>query len=124
MTSQSAKKPAGKTQAAVKKSVSARKTKAPAATGAAAGIAFDAILSAVRMRVPKAAFAEAQAFVGEFYRRMAEDEFPQHTPEVWAALALDLLEFARRRKPGTASVRVFNPTAKANGWESACEDGK
>ena len=119
MTSESAKKPARKTQAAVKKSVSARSPRTAPPPADDAGQALAPILAAVRGRVPRAAQAEALAFVGEFYRRMAEDEFPQHTPEVWAALALDLLEFARRRKPGTACVRVFNPTARANGWESA-----
>src|SRR5690606_9367347 len=45
-------------------------------------------------------------------------ELPLHTPEGWAALAMDLLDFARRRKPGTAILRLFNPSLKTHGWES------
>ena len=49
---------------------------------------------------------------------MEEDEYPHHSPEAWAALACDMLDFARVRKPGAANVRVFNASLKNNGWES------
>ena len=49
---------------------------------------------------------------------MEDDEYPHHSPEAWAALACDMLDFARVRKPGTANVRVFNASLKGNGWES------
>ena len=88
----------------------------PVETGARASI--DPILAAVRKRVPKAAQQEAAAFARAFYRRMDIDEYAQHGAEGWAALALGVLEFARRRKPGSASVRLFNPTLKEHGWES------
>ena len=89
---------------------------APVETGARASI--DPILSAVRKQVPKAAQQEAAAFAGAFYRRMDGDEYAQHGPDGWAALALGVLEFARRRRPGTACVRLFNPTLREHGWES------
>jgi glutamate dehydrogenase len=85
-------------------------------TGARASI--DPILTAVRKRVPKAAQQEAAAFASAFYRRMDTDEYAQHGADGWAALALGVLEFARRRKPGSACVRLFNPTLKEHGWES------
>src|SRR5690606_35217587 len=53
-----------------------------------------------------------------FYKRMSEDELPQHSAEAWAALAADFLDFARVRKPGAALVRMFNPSMKTHGWES------
>ena len=68
MTSESAKKPARKTQAAVKKSVSARSPRTAPPPADDAGQALAPILAAVRGRVPRAAQAEALAFVGEFYR--------------------------------------------------------
>jgi len=81
--------------------------------------ALDAILAAVTATTDSTQHNNASAFTNAFYRRMSEDESPLHTPDEWAALALDLLNFARKRKPGTANVRVFNPTLKTHGWESA-----
>ncbi|WP_343124846.1 NAD-glutamate dehydrogenase [Lysobacter antibioticus] len=72
----------------------------------------------MRKRLPKARHAEAEAFAQAFYKRMSGDELPQHPAEGWAALAADFLDFARDRKPGSALVRLFNPTLKAQGWES------
>ncbi|HSX64844.1 MAG TPA: NAD-glutamate dehydrogenase, partial [Pseudoxanthomonas sp.] len=79
---------------------------------------LEPIFAAIRKRVPSARHAEARAFAEAFYKRMEADEYPHHSPEGWAAIACDMLDFARVRKPGTASVRVFNASQKANGWES------
>jgi glutamate dehydrogenase len=76
------------------------------------------VLAALAKRVPKARLAEAQAFATAFYRRMDADEYAQHGADGWAALAADMLEFARQRKRGTASVRLFNPSLAVHGWES------
>ncbi|MCA1713617.1 MAG: NAD-glutamate dehydrogenase, partial [Gammaproteobacteria bacterium] len=76
------------------------------------------ILDALRKRVPKGQQAQAAAFAQTFYRRMSEDEFPQHSADGWAALAGDILDFASKRKPGTANVRLFNANRKQHGWES------
>ncbi|WP_238394509.1 NAD-glutamate dehydrogenase [Pseudoxanthomonas wuyuanensis] len=85
---------------------------------AAPSFSLEPIFAAIRKRVPSARHAETRAFAEAFYKRMEADEFPHHSPEGWAAIACDMLDFARTRKPGTASVRVFNATHKANGWES------
>ncbi len=50
---------------------------------------------------------------------MSQEEFAQHGADGWAALGADMLEFARSRKRGKANVRLFNPTLKEHGWESA-----
>ncbi|QNP40826.1 NAD-glutamate dehydrogenase [Lysobacter solisilvae (ex Woo and Kim 2022)] len=82
-------------------------------------VSLEPILAAMRKRLPKARHAEGEAFINEFYGRMSEDELPQHSADGWAALAVDFLDFARARKPGTALVRLFNSTLKSHGWESA-----
>nr|WP_246109195.1 NAD-glutamate dehydrogenase domain-containing protein [Vulcaniibacterium gelatinicum] len=87
-----------------------------ASAAPAAGFSLKPILDALQGRVPKARLDEARTFVQAFYKRMSEDEFPQHSAEGWAALAADMLEFARLRKPGTANVRLFNPQGLR--WES------
>ncbi len=91
-----------------------------AASRAAEGDALllEPVYAALRKQLPKTRQAEAIAFAGLFYRRMQEDEFPLHGPEGWAALANDMLEFARVRKPATANIRVFNATLKTHGWDS------
>ena len=85
---------------------------------AANGFSLEPVHAALRKRYAAGAQAEAVAFAQAFYKRMEADEFPHHSAAEWAALAADTLEFARQRKAGKANVRVFNPTLKANGWES------
>ncbi len=119
-----------KTTSKVEKNVG-RKVARPAATDAPArraparsraihgdNVSIAPILAALRKRVPKGRQAQAEAFAKAFYVRMGADEVVKHSADGWAALANDFLELARKRKPGTAEVRVFNATAKANGWES------
>ncbi|MFZ5637236.1 MAG: NAD-glutamate dehydrogenase [Pseudomonadota bacterium] len=79
---------------------------------------LDPVFQAIRKRAAKGGQDDASAFADAFYRRMTEDELPLHGAEGWAALANDFLEFARVRKPGSASVRLFNPTLAKHGWES------
>ncbi|WP_425414737.1 NAD-glutamate dehydrogenase [Pseudoxanthomonas dokdonensis] len=68
--------------------------------------------------MPAARQEEAKAFTTSFYKRMEDDEYPNHPPQSWAAIASEMLAFARVRKPGAANVRVFNPSLKQDGWES------
>ncbi|MGY4516122.1 NAD-specific glutamate dehydrogenase [Lysobacter sp. HA18] len=79
----------------------------------------DQIVAALSATLPKAQQALAESFARVFYKRMTTDEFPQHSPQAWAALAAGFVEFMRTRKPGTTLVRLFNPTLRTNGWESA-----
>ncbi|UNK41291.1 NAD-glutamate dehydrogenase [Luteimonas sp. S4-F44] len=90
----------------------------PAPSRPAGASLLDPIFAAVRRRTGKAAARGADAFAQGFYRRMTEDEIPLHSADGWAALAADLFEFAARRKPGTANVRLFNPAQDSHGWES------
>ncbi|WP_084499971.1 NAD-glutamate dehydrogenase domain-containing protein [Luteimonas mephitis] len=79
---------------------------------------LDPIFQAVRKRAGKARQDDAIAFADAFYHRLTADELPLHSPDGWAALATDFLDFARSRKRGTANVRLFNPNMKQHGWES------
>src|SRR5690606_24408910 len=102
-------------------SMNAAKKKPRPATGkksARGRTSIEPILEALRKRAPKAMQAQAEAFAKAFYVRMSDDEIVQHSAEGWANLAWDFLEQARKRKPGTAEVRVFNASLEGNGWES------
>ena len=61
---------------------------------------------------------EAQAFARRLYERVADKDLAAASAEQRAAEALSLLAFARRRLPGVAKVRVFNPTTAEHGFES------
>ena len=87
-------------------------------TQIAGDVAPKPIMAALAKRVPKTRLSEAQAFAKVFYRRMDPDEYAQHGADGWAALAADMLEFARVRKPGKPLVRLFNANLKQHGWES------
>ncbi len=108
-----------KSQNSAAKSVNTKSKQAvKQSSGTGSGLSLEPVFAALRKRYPAAAQAQAVAFASAFYKRMEEDEFKQHSPEDWAVLAAGMLEFARNRKPGKANVRVFNPTLKADGWES------
>ncbi|MDR2960642.1 MAG: NAD-glutamate dehydrogenase, partial [Stenotrophomonas sp.] len=107
-----------KPQKTAAKTVKNKTKPAESEVAVTAGFSLEPVYTALRKRYPAAAQAEAVAFATGFYKRMESDEFPHHSAEEWAALAAETLEFARARKAGKANVRVFNPTAKANGWES------
>ena len=111
-----------------RKKIPARATPAKAgATGAKAGERraaardsklLDPVLAAVRKRVGKAGGDDATAFAAAFYQRMGDDEVGLHAADGWAALATGFLDFIGKRKPGSASVRLFNPTLAGEGWET------
>nr|WP_095209028.1 NAD-glutamate dehydrogenase domain-containing protein [Luteimonas sp. JM171] len=116
----SRKSPARKPTAASK---AAKKSPARTARAAKAGKASRSarlapIFSAIRSLAGKERQEDASLFAKAFYHRLTDDELPLHTPEAWAALANDFLDFARKRKPGTANVRLFNPSRETHGWES------
>jgi len=79
---------------------------------------LEAIFNAITARAGNTTATDASAFAAAFYRRMAADDLALRGVDDWAALACEMLEFAHKRKPGTALVRIFNPGAD-NGWDSS-----
>ena len=63
--------------------------------------------------------ATAREFAAALYERLSPGEIAMHSPKHWAGLAKDFQAFMATRKPGRASIRVFNPDAKKNGWSIA-----
>ena len=57
-------------------------------------------------------------FARRLFGRVADKDLAAASVEQRAAVALGLLAFARRRLPGIAKVRVFNPTDDSDGFES------
>jgi glutamate dehydrogenase len=61
---------------------------------------------------------ETAQFAHRLYQRVADKDLRAAPVEQRAAAAACLLAFARRRLPGVAKVRVFNPTPADHGFES------
>jgi glutamate dehydrogenase len=61
---------------------------------------------------------QAATFARRLYSRVADKDLAAAPAEQRAAAAMALLAFARRRLPGIAKVRVFNPSVQDHGFES------
>ncbi len=70
-------------------------------------------------RGTRGAAAPLAAFVKDYYRGVDESDLRATAPEALAAAAAGHLRFGATRKPGQALVRVFNPSAARDGWDSA-----
>jgi len=90
----------------------------PVSPAPGADAQLGAVLDALRRSVPSDLAHDAELFARAFYARMEPDEYDTRSPEAWAALARGYLEFLRQRAPGTAALRIFNPTLEQHGWES------
>ena len=76
---------------------------------------LDAICAAA---LGSAGSEEAAQFARRLFERVADKDLAAAPSEQRAAAATTLLAFARRRLPGIAKVRVFNPTIADQGFES------
>jgi glutamate dehydrogenase len=61
---------------------------------------------------------ETQAFAGHFFRHVPADDISSRESVEWARIALYMFEFVRQRKPNAAKIRVFNPQAAQDGFDS------
>jgi glutamate dehydrogenase len=74
--------------------------------------------SLLRRRLPGAAGEEATRFLAHWAAGVPDEDLAARSPEDVAGAALSLLDHARHRAPGQASVRVLNPRPEAEGWRS------
>jgi glutamate dehydrogenase len=79
---------------------------------------LEAVLHALKERLPAPRHKDAQALAEVFCRRIPEGDFASRTPADWAALLAGMLEFIRDRKPDTPKARIFNPVPGDGGWDS------
>ncbi len=57
-------------------------------------------------------------FVERYYRHTPLDELTSRDAETFAGVAHSHLVLARTRPPGTANVRVYNPSTESDGWSN------
>jgi len=58
-------------------------------------------------------------YVDQFFRRVPIEDLVLMDPQTLAAMVAGQLELMKKRQPGEIVVRVFNPRAETDGWESA-----
>ncbi len=60
----------------------------------------------------------AGEFLQAYYRRLPFSDIAAYSDKNLAGQALGFLDFAKTRRRGRPLIRVFNPSAKDDGWES------
>ena len=80
---------------------------------------MDQILRFVGGRIERARGAQVESFVRQFYANVPFADIAQESPEDLFCAALSLWQFAHKRQPGVAKVRVFNPHQDEHGWRSS-----
>ncbi len=79
---------------------------------------IEGVCERVRAHLTDGAAARAEAFIRQYYRWGSPDDLEERTPENLYGAALAHFEFARHRRPGETKVRVYNPSAGEDGWQS------
>ena len=79
---------------------------------------LDGVMALVRAKVGGAKGATLEAFVRQYYGQVDPADLDERTADDLYGAALSHWNFARRREPGRARVRAFNPTVEEHGWQS------
>jgi glutamate dehydrogenase len=80
---------------------------------------IDDVCSRVREKLEDDEAQHVEEFVRQYYRRVPPDDLVGRSElDVYGA-ALAHWNFLRRRAPGEAKVRVYNPQFEQHGWQSA-----
>jgi len=76
------------------------------------------ILALVAARVAAADRATIEELVRRYYGQVDPEDLALRQPADLYGAALSHWSFARKREPGRAKVRVFNPSIEEHGWQS------
>ncbi|HEV2300990.1 MAG TPA: NAD-glutamate dehydrogenase domain-containing protein, partial [Stellaceae bacterium] len=60
----------------------------------------------------------AKRVIAEFYEHVPPADVAERSPRELCGAALALLDFAKRRRPGKAKIRAYNPDPADDGWSS------
>ena len=78
----------------------------------------DEVLGLVQTRLMGAQRDTLERFVARYFGQVDPEDLEERAPADLYGAALSHWNFARRRTPGQARVRVFNPTIDEHGWQS------
>jgi glutamate dehydrogenase len=79
---------------------------------------LEEVLKLVQAKVPAAQRNTIAAFVQRYYGQVDPEDLAERAPADLYGAALSHWNFARRRDPVHARVRVFNPSIEEHGWQS------
>ena len=79
---------------------------------------IEQVLALVREKLPAESRGPVEAFVRAYFRQVDPEDLAERAPADLYGAALSHWNFARKREPGNARVRVFNPTIEEHGWQS------
>ena len=80
---------------------------------------IESVCARVRERLGEDEAPHAEEFVRQYYRRVPPEDLADLDPLDLYGAALAHWSFARKRAPGAANVRVYNPDFEQHGWQSA-----
>ncbi len=76
------------------------------------------VVALVRAKVPAEQRKTLELLVGRYFGQVDPEDLAEREPADLYGAALSHWNFARKREPGRARVRVFNPTLEEHGWQS------
>ncbi|WP_029010617.1 NAD-glutamate dehydrogenase [Azospirillum halopraeferens] len=78
----------------------------------------EAVIRHVHGRLDRDRAGMAERFVRAFYANVPPDDIVQTPAEQLYGAAIAMWQWGQRRRPGVASVRVYNPRIEEHGWTS------
>ena len=79
---------------------------------------LDLVLGLVRTRTTAVRRDALERFVVRYFGQVDPEDLAERAPADLYGAALSHWNFARKREPGHARVRVFNPSIEDDGWQS------
>ena len=80
---------------------------------------LDTVCSRLRSQLPDDVSSQAETFVRQYYRWVPPEDLAERNALDAYGVALAHFNLARRRTPGTTTVRVYNPEFETHGWQSS-----
>src|SRR6266700_7311740 len=79
---------------------------------------LEEILRLVRTKVALEKRSLLERFVQQYFSQLDPEDLAERQPADLYGAALSHWNFARKRDPGSARLRVFNPSIEEHGWQS------
>ncbi len=79
---------------------------------------FEAVAAVARDRLGGTELDAPLSFIAAYYAGVSLDDLAERCPDDLYGAAAAHLNLARRRAPGEAKVRVYNPEIEPHGWQS------
>ncbi len=80
---------------------------------------IETVVAMAQARLSGGKAETAARFVRHYYENVAPEDIVGADPEDLFGAALSLWQFGAQRRPGETKIRIFNPRAGKQGWQSA-----